>query len=273
MLAGDGCAAPPSAGFGVGVAPGFGVADSAGLLGAGALGADSLAAALAAAGLGAAGLVSAGFGVAAPDAAPGLGAPGTGALGVAVLFGAAFLGAAASAGFWAGMASFSLRMTGGSRVDDGPLTNSPMSLSFARSSLLVRPSSLATSCTRGFATILLSQACTRAWEQALLLTSHFEPFIMRPSADQPVLSEEMHARRSTCLSHLSASARSGRPANSRVCLCPVGLDVDLGTSELGRQASVLPFFADRQGELRLGHECAHCLELFADHLGASHLGR
>jgi hypothetical protein len=47
-----------------------------------------------------------------------------------------------------GYASRSRRATGASTVDDADLTNSPCSLSLARTSLLVTPSSLASSCTR-----------------------------------------------------------------------------------------------------------------------------
>src|SRR3546814_15438297 len=46
-------------------------------------------------------------------------------------------------------------------VDEGPLTNSPSSFSFARATLLSTPSSEAISCTRGFATILLSGGLPR----------------------------------------------------------------------------------------------------------------
>jgi hypothetical protein len=88
---------------------------------------------------------------------------GTGA-GVGACAGrAGVLGAAASAGFAgavmpaAASAAFSLRATGGSMLEEGPLTYSPISLSFSRATLLSIPSSAATSCTRGFAaTILLS---------------------------------------------------------------------------------------------------------------------
>jgi len=60
----------------------------------------------------------------------------------------------------ASSAALSLRATGGSMLDDGPLTNSPSSLSFASATLLSTPSSLAISCTRGFAaTILLFGTC------------------------------------------------------------------------------------------------------------------
>src|SRR5690606_24853636 len=70
-------------------------------------------------------------------------------------------GAAVSAGLAAPCASRaarSLRTTGGSIVEDGPLTNSPISLSCASATLVSTPSSEAISCTRGLvlATILLS---------------------------------------------------------------------------------------------------------------------
>jgi len=45
--------------------------------------------------------------------------------------------------------------TGGSTVDDADLTNSPISPSLARTTLLSTPSSLASSWTRTFATLLL----------------------------------------------------------------------------------------------------------------------
>jgi hypothetical protein len=47
-----------------------------------------------------------------------------------------------------GNASLSLRATGASTVDDALLTNSPISLSLARTTLLSTPSSFASSCTR-----------------------------------------------------------------------------------------------------------------------------
>ena len=60
------------------------------------------------------------------------------------------------AGLLAGKASRNLRTTGASMVEDGDLTNSPMSVSFAMISLLVLPSSFASSCTRALpATALL----------------------------------------------------------------------------------------------------------------------
>lgn len=61
----------------------------------------------------------------------------------------------------AASAARSLRATGGSMVDEGLLTNSPSSFSFASATLLSTPSSEAISCTRGFATILLSEGLPR----------------------------------------------------------------------------------------------------------------
>jgi hypothetical protein len=83
------------------------------------------------------------------------GADGRGALGVAVvvlgaagapLRAAGAAGAGREAGASAG-ASFSRRrrITGASRVDEGDLTNSPMSLAIERTALLSTPSSLASS--------------------------------------------------------------------------------------------------------------------------------
>ncbi len=66
-------------------------------------------------------------------------------------------GVSPRAGALAGKASRSLRTTGASMVEDGDLTNSPRSWSFAMISLLVLPSSFASSCTRALpATALLT---------------------------------------------------------------------------------------------------------------------
>ena len=96
-------------------------------------------------------------GVAGLGAPAGRGAPLTPAAGVPR--GAAVGRAPASvltSFFAAGNASRSLRTTGASMVEDGDLTNSPMSVSFAMISLLVLPSSFASSCTRALpATALL----------------------------------------------------------------------------------------------------------------------
>jgi len=51
--------------------------------------------------------------------------------------------------------SLNLFWTGGSIVDDADFTNSPISLSLARTTLLSTPSSFASSWTRTFATLLL----------------------------------------------------------------------------------------------------------------------
>lgn len=88
-----------------------------------------------------------GPGVAAePGFAPGLGA------GVDAPVEAAGFSAAFSA---SGYAARSFLATGGSTVDDGDFTNSPISCNLARASFEVIPSSLASSCTRALATVLL----------------------------------------------------------------------------------------------------------------------
>ncbi|OUE29458.1 hypothetical protein BFL35_15135 [Clavibacter michiganensis] len=90
----------------------------------------------------------------------------------------------------ASRAALSLRATGGSMLDDGPLTNSPISLSLASAVLLSTPISAAISCTRGFATVLLSGGPLPGRRGPLVLDgSHFEPLISCPCAVQPVLSD------------------------------------------------------------------------------------
>ena len=76
----------------------------------------------------------------------------------------------APAGLVAGNASRSLRTTGASMVEDGDLTNSPIWLSFAMISLLVLPSSFASSCTRALpATALLRVRAAAGSERPLAL--------------------------------------------------------------------------------------------------------
>ncbi len=75
----------------------------------------------------------------------------------AAFFAAAFLtGFFSSTGFASGYISIILRTTGASTVDDAERTNSPISWSFARTTLLSMPSCFANSCTRTFDTFLLS---------------------------------------------------------------------------------------------------------------------
>jgi hypothetical protein len=75
----------------------------------------------------------------------------------ALFFAAAFLtGLASSFGLASGYKATSLRTTGASTVDDADRTNSPNSWSFASTSLLSMPNCFANSCTRTFATVLLS---------------------------------------------------------------------------------------------------------------------
>ena len=125
-----------------GLAPGFGADFAAGA--ASSAGADFAEAAGLAADF-AAGL-GAGF-------APGFGAPGF-AAGLAAFF--APVDFSPSAEEESANASFTRRTTGASSVEEAERTNSPMSWSFSRTFLLVVPSSLASSWTRGFATVLLS---------------------------------------------------------------------------------------------------------------------
>jgi hypothetical protein len=90
--------------------------------------------------------------------------PGVSSAGVAG-FGEGAAGFLAAAGFSLGRgttpssakAALSFRTTGGSTVDDGPLTNSPISFNFSSVRFESMPNSAAISCTRAFpATILLS---------------------------------------------------------------------------------------------------------------------
>jgi hypothetical protein len=69
---------------------------------------------------------------------------------------AAFFAAGAFFSGAAGIASLSLRITGASTVEDADFTYSPRSANLANTSLLVTPSSFASSCTRTFDTTLLS---------------------------------------------------------------------------------------------------------------------
>jgi len=90
----------------------------------------------------------------------GLGAAGRGPLGAAALAGSGvgdsvFPADAAGAPCAASYSCRSRRATGASTVLDADFTNSPMSPRRASSSLLVVPSSLASSCTRGFAATAL----------------------------------------------------------------------------------------------------------------------
>jgi hypothetical protein len=79
-----------------------------------------------------------------------------GAFDAAFLAAAFFTGFFSSAGFASGYISMRRRTTGASTVDDAERTNSPISWSFARTTLLSIPSCFANSCTRTFDTVLLS---------------------------------------------------------------------------------------------------------------------
>jgi hypothetical protein len=123
------------------------------------------------------GSTTAGAGATAAASTAGAGAGASAAGGAAFFAGAFFAAAGFSAGS-DGNASRSLRATGASTVDDALLTNSPSSLSFARTSLLVTPSSFASSCTRALpATGLLRRTgrasrsipARRGWYSSLAL--------------------------------------------------------------------------------------------------------
>ena len=106
----------------------------------------------------AAGAVTTGAGGTAAGAGSGAGAAGLGAPGfgpvaagadaTSAAAAAALAGAFSGAGLDPPNASRRRRATGASTVEDADFTNSPCSLSRARTSLLVTPSSLANSCTR-----------------------------------------------------------------------------------------------------------------------------
>ncbi|CAB5009460.1 unannotated protein [freshwater metagenome] len=67
-----------------------------------------------------------------------------------------FTGFFSSTGFASGYWAMSFATTGASTVDDADRTNSPISWSFASTTLLSIPSCFANSCTRTFDTVLLS---------------------------------------------------------------------------------------------------------------------
>lgn len=113
-------------------------------------------------GAGASGSAARGTGLGPGRGAPGFAPPGFAGLLAARSAAARPLDAGASA-FSEGNDSRSRRATGASTVDDADFTNSPCSLSRARSSLLVTPSSLANSCTRALpATALLTERPSEA---------------------------------------------------------------------------------------------------------------
>jgi hypothetical protein len=143
------------AGRGPGVAPGVGPGRAA-LGGGGACGCSA-----AGAGAGVAGGCGAGSAACGLGSTDGLGLGGfpgfAGALAASALAATAPLPVALPcAGFAPPNDSRNRRATGASTVEDADLTNSPCSLSRARTSLLVTPSSLANSCTRALPATTIS---------------------------------------------------------------------------------------------------------------------
>ncbi len=166
--AGAGAGAGVGVGAGAGRGPGFGAPGSAPV--AGGAGVVGVVGALGAAADGAAGCAGGGVGVASTFGEDSFaflaGPPGPGFAGLAVF----------AAVDWLVNDSLSLRTTGASTVEDADLTYSPRSLSLPRTSLLETPSSLASSCTRTFATALLLGPGTRlepaSWGACSSLRAH-----------------------------------------------------------------------------------------------------
>ncbi len=118
-----------------GLLPGRGIPEAAGLGAGGAGGVSGV-------GAGASGAEASGAGFGA---------------GLAVGFGSGFSSTGTGTMPSSANAALSFRTTGGSTVDEGPLTNSPISFSFSKVRFESIPNSAAISCTRAFAaTILLS---------------------------------------------------------------------------------------------------------------------
>lgn len=136
-------------------------------------------------GAGAAGVMR-GPGRTAPGAEGTAGADGVGAgaLGAA---GAGARRAEAWAPLFAAYSDFSLRTTGGSTVELGDFTNSPMSCNLDMSVLLSTPNSLASSYTRTFATVLLVRSGPdRLGPWSVLGGAHRWRLIGCPSGDDPL---------------------------------------------------------------------------------------
>lgn len=93
------------------------------------------------------------------------------------------------------------RATGGSTLDDALLTNSPMSCRVLRAVFESTPISLAISCTRGFATFLLSGARPNRSGPLKSDVPHRESLMISPWSDQPFL--VVGAVRSPCSSVLA----------------------------------------------------------------------
>lgn len=181
---GPGAAGAGDSGVAGGAAGAGAAAAGAGAAGAGAgvgAGADGFAAGAAGVGAGAgAGAVTASLGV-------GTACSGAGAADLAGAFAAG--GALFAAGLLPPNVSRSRRATGASTVEDADLTNSPCSLSRARTSLLVTPSSLANSCTRAFATTSPVYEATAVVGRAsgLAMTHGHRDFTVCSCSSLPVL--------------------------------------------------------------------------------------
>jgi hypothetical protein len=153
---GPGRAAGPGLGAGPGRGPGLGAADRSAVSG-GVVESTGVGADCSARGAGSPVVCGSAGGLATGVGAASAGVGADGALGAFfALVGASGLPADLfPAAGWLANDSLSLRTTGASTVEDADLTYSPRALSLPRTSLLETPSSLASSCTRTFATALL----------------------------------------------------------------------------------------------------------------------
>lgn len=231
---GRGACGAPAAGAGRGApgvsedAAGVDASDTSGAAGAAGAGTEGAGAATSGA-AGAAGAgVGAGAGAGAGRAGPGLAAgaagragPGRPAAGRGEAAGAAGADAPADAEPSASRAARSLRATGGSIVEDGLLTNSPSSLSFARAILLSTPSSEAISCTRGFATILLSGGLPRTGQtvrcgRVSFRAVHFESIAVQPFRWRD--SSKVCVSRGPDTRNARTNARRRRASSTHVCV-------------------------------------------------------
>jgi hypothetical protein len=201
------------------------------------LGASVSTFAAAGAGAGAAGAAGpgfmAGFGAAGPGVAGAVGAAGAAAAGCAG-WGAGFGRAGPGVGAdderpppdfdspdLDGYASRNLRATGASTVDDADFTNSPRSFNLASTSLLVTPSSFASSCTRALpATALLVRVRPAARTRA---TSSYRLSFMASAS-------RLTHDGSTCLRSVQpgpGNSRAGRAVNQRLQLGSEAASVEL----------------------------------------------
>ncbi len=160
-----------------------------------------------------------GAGAAGAAGAAGVAAFAGGALPLPFALAAAVLAALAACGFadcCVAKASFSLRTTGASIVEDAERTNSPISLSLAITALLSTPNSLASSYTRTFATTLpllgpairaISRSGQRVLRPASACAVHRRMLIGRSSQISAFFRSHQPTATANCRSAARASRR------------------------------------------------------------------